>query len=71
MGLWEGSVNQDIFRDPENRMVAVQGVECMVRGPGSRVIEPASNGPLEMGVIDFISGVVLRIEWVNIHQESV
>lgn len=31
----------------------------------------ASNGPLEMGMIDFISGVVLRIEWVNIHQESV
>ena len=26
--------------------------------------------PLEMGVMDFTYGVVMSIEWVNIHEES-
>ena len=36
-GLWEGSVNQDIFRDPGNRMNAPLSSEVCSWGPSSRI----------------------------------
>ena len=63
--LWEGSVNQDIFRDPGNRMVAP--LSSRVCGSGPRLWDIiacfytlllcASVCPLEMGVIDFTYGL--------------
>lgn len=68
-GLWEGSVNHDIFRDPGNRMDAPLGSEVCSWGPAQDMIALfyilllcISVCPLEMGVMDFMYGAVMSIE---------